>query len=66
MTFSNGSHGSSDSSPAVDELEEDWNYHDGDFPLNLMDEPENITDIGRLTPPFSKDPRIFCSQHSVS
>jgi hypothetical protein len=38
----------------VDEFEEDWNYHDGDFPLDLMHEPESITDIAQVDTTFQQ------------
>jgi hypothetical protein len=36
----------------LDEVEEEWQYHDGDFPLDLMDEPESTTDIAQVDTTF--------------
>jgi hypothetical protein len=55
----NGSRTSPDSSHTVDELEEEWQYHDGDFPLDLMDEPENITDITQVDTTFQRESQEF-------
>jgi hypothetical protein len=52
MTFGNGPHASPASPEMLDEVEEEWQYHDGDFPLDLMDEPESTTDIAQVDTTF--------------
>ena len=59
MTFGNGSRTSPDSPHTVDEVEEEWQYHDGDFPLDLMDEPETITDTAQVDTTFQRESQEF-------
>jgi hypothetical protein len=62
MTFGNGGHTSPDSPRTVVDTEEEWQYHDGDFPLDLMDEPETITDIAQVDTTFQRESQdfLFC------